>query len=415
MSAKFFGALGKAGINIRAIAQGSSERNISVVIDAQDSTRALRAVHAGLYLSDQTLSVGIIGPGLIGQALLKQLETQAAVLKTESHIDLRVRGIMNSSRMLLNDPKEGPRIELNTWKERFENTSKPADLEVFVSHIQADHLPHCVLIDCTSSEQVAARYPEWLSRGIHVITPNKKANSRDGGFYKRLRKLGRNTNTHYLYEATVGAGLPVITTLRDLIQTGDRILEIEGVLSGTLSYLFNSFDGKKPFSEIVQEAQKKGFTEPDPRDDLSGRDVARKLIILAREIGLELELDQISVQSLVPLPLQQASTVDEFLKRLPEFDVSFESLRREAARDGEVLRYVGSVRAQGPSTVELKRYPLSHPFARISKSDNIIAFRTVRYVEQPLIVQGPGAGPEVTAGGVFADLLRLTAYLGGMV
>ena len=339
VSAKFFGSLGKAGVNIRAIAQGSSERNISVVIDQKDSTRALRAVHSGLYLSDQTLSVGIIGPGLIGNALMKQLEAQAPELKARFKIDLRVRGILRSGKMLL----ANPRIELGQWKERFEKESVPADMNAFVNHIQADFLPHSVLIDCTSSEDIALRYGEWLSRGIHVVTPNKKANSGRLDYYKSLRDLGRKLSTHYFYEATVGAGLPVITTLRDLIQTGDRVTRIDGVLSGTLSYLFNSFTGERPFSEIVRDAKQRGYTEPDPRDDLSGRDVARKLIILAREMGLGLELDQIEVQSLVPPELAQAKSADEFMAALPRFDDRMEKLRKEAAQAGECLRYVGVI------------------------------------------------------------------------
>jgi aspartokinase/homoserine dehydrogenase 1 len=219
-------------------------------------------------------------------------------------------------------------------------------------------------------------------------------------------------HVHYLYEATVGAGLPVITTLRDLIQTGDEILEIEGILSGTLSYIFNSMTGDKSFSDVVREAAKLGYTEPDPRDDLSGTDVARKVIILAREMGLKLEMSDVAVQSLVPGPLKSVKTVDEFLSRLPEFDAEIKELHKKAQGKGEVLRYVGVARPKGASSVELRSYPSSHAFARVSGSDNIIAFRTSRYNKQPLIVQGPGAGPEVTAGGIFADLLRLNSYLG---
>jgi aspartokinase/homoserine dehydrogenase 1 len=416
VSAKFFAALGKAGINVRAIAQGSSERNISVVIDAKDSTRALRAVHAGLYLSDQTLSVGIIGPGLIGNALLKQLEAQAPVLRSRFRIDLRVRAIASSSKMVLANPRIElkPLLQASTSLKSFlDKDGVATDLQAFANHVQADHLPHAVIIDCTSSEEIAGQYAEWLARGIHVITPNKKANSRDYAYYQKLREPSHRLGTHYFYEATVGAGLPVITTLRDLVRTGDQIQQIEGILSGTLSFLFNSYDGSKPFSAIVREAREKGYTEPDPRDDLSGKDVARKLIILAREMGLPLELEQIQVQSLVPAELQGVTTANEFLDKLPAFDAAMEKIRAEAAAAGEVLRYVGVVNPDGPCRVELKRYPKTHAFARIQGSDNIIAFRTQRYSSQPLIVQGPGAGPEVTAGGVFADLLRLASSLGG--
>ncbi len=408
VSAKFFGALGKAGVNIRAIAQGSSERNISVVIDQKDSTRALRAVHSGLYLSDQTISVGIIGPGLIGSALLAQLQAQAPELKSQFKIDLRIRGIMRSERMLT----ANPRIDLDTWAHHFEKDSVPADLEAFVNHIQADHLPHTVLIDCTSSEEIALKYKDWLARGIHIVTPNKKANSSSLAYYQALRRQSLERGSRYFYEATVGAGLPVITTLRDLIQTGDQVLQIEGVLSGTLSFLFNSFTGERPFSEIVREAREKGYTEPDPRDDLSGKDVARKLIILAREMGLKLELDQIEVQSLVPPELANLASADEFMAQLPRFDAQMDKLRQETQQAGQCLRYVGVVRPGQTCSVRLERYPLTHSFARITGSDNIIAFKTKRYATQPLVVQGPGAGPEVTAGGIFGDLLRLTSALG---
>lgn len=413
ISAKFFGALGRASISVRAIAQGSSERNISAVIDAKDSTRALRAVHSGLYLSAQTISVGIIGPGLIGKELISQLEAQASVLKSHFNIDFRIRGILNSSRMVLGNPRILIAESVAELKMQIEKEGIPADLENFASHIQADHLPHAVIVDCTSNDAVASKYAEWLERGIHIVTPNKKANSRDWDYYQKLREISRRRNTLFLYEATVGAGLPIITTLRDLIQTGDEVNQIEGVLSGTLSYLFNSYTGGKSFSDIVMEAKLKGYTEPDPRDDLSGLDVARKLIILAREIGLPLELNQIAVQSLVPKALQSLASADEFLKHLPESDAEMEKLRKDADQAGEVLRYVGVVKRDGQASVELKRFPKTHAFARISGTDNIFAFHTRRYSTQPLIIQGPGAGPEVTAGGIFSDLLRLASFLSG--
>ncbi|MDR3606384.1 MAG: bifunctional aspartate kinase/homoserine dehydrogenase I [Oligoflexia bacterium] len=403
VAAKFFRALGKAGVNILAIAQGSSERNISVVVDQTQATRALRAAHAGFYLSAQTLSIGILGPGLIGSALMDQLEQQADRLKNEFKIDLRVRAIGNSSRMIL-----GERLLFSKLKQ----SDKPLDLVQFADHIQAEHVPHSVIIDCTASEVPATHYAAWLKRGIHVITPNKKANSGPLKTYQELRGLTREMGSHYLYEATVGAGLPIITTIRDLIQTGDEIHQIEGVLSGTLSYLFNQFNGELPFSSIVRDAKKLGYTEPDPRDDLSGSDVARKLIILGREIGMSLEMRDIEVENLVPVPLRKSANADEFLDGLASFDAEMARLHREAQEANEVLRYVGSVSPQGKASVKLKRYSKAHPFASLSGTDNIFAFTTRRYHEQPLIIQGPGAGPEVTAGGVFGDLLRLAAYVG---
>ncbi|CAN5809103.1 bifunctional aspartate kinase/homoserine dehydrogenase I [soil metagenome] len=406
VAGKFFTALGQARINIRAIAQGSSERNISAVIDRADAQRALRAVHSAFYLSNQTISIGVIGAGLIGGTFLDQLRAQMEKLKREWKIDLRVRGIMNSRRMLL---REGRTLE--EWREPLARSKTAPDLVQFTDHVQADHLPHAVIIDCTSSPELPAEYPRWLERGIHLITPNKKANSGPLEFYRRLHATARARQRHFLYETTVGAGLPILNTLRDLVQTGDTVRRIEGVLSGTLSYLFNTYDGQVPFSALVRDARQKGYTEPDPRDDLSGMDVARKLVILAREMGLEPELESVRIESLVPETLR-GGTVEEFLARLPEHDAVMNNLYQEARALGQVLRFVGVVDSSGECAVGLRRYPQTHAFAGTTGSDNIVAFTTARYHTQSLIVQGPGAGPEVTGAGVFADLLRLVSYLG---
>jgi bifunctional aspartokinase / homoserine dehydrogenase 1 len=407
VAAKLFNALGKASVNVRAIAQGASERNISVVIDAKQATRALRAVHARYYLSRHTLSIGVIGPGTVGRVLLDQLASQQARLREQFQLDLRVRGILASKHMLLSDPG----IDLEHWRATFERTTDAADIGRFVDHIHADYLPHAVLIDCTASEHVAEHYATWLASGVHVVTPNKKANSAPWQAYRNVRAAGRASSTHYLYEATVGAGLPVIHTLRDLRETGDDITSVDGIFSGTLAYLFNLYDGTKPFSEIVREAKQRGYTEPDPRDDLSGMDVARKLIILGREIGLELELADVQVESLVPRELQ-AGSIEEFLSRLPRYDATLRERVESARARARVLRYVGRLTADGEATVGLVELEHTHPFANIALTDNVVRFTTRRYCDNPLIVQGPGAGPEVTAGGVFADLLRLASYLG---
>jgi len=401
VAATFFGALGDASVNVRAIAQGSSERNISAVVDGDDAHRALRAAHAGFYLSNRTLSIGVIGTGNVGGALIDQIRDQAERLREKQDIDLRVRGIATSSKMLRAEQS----LNLATWRDQLE-AGTTTDLDAFVDHVQTEYHPHTVIVDCTASATIAGRYQEWLERGIHVITPNKKANTGSWDAYRTLRAASSAPGPRYLYETTVGAGLPILQTLNSLTETGDQVHCIEGILSGTLSYLFNAFDGNHPFSALLRQAKHEGFTEPDPRDDLSGMDVARKVVILAREMGVSLELDDVAVDGLVPAPLQDGS-VDTFLERLPEHDADMTKILRDAQAENKVLRFVGSVTRDGEASVRLRRYPLDHAFARISHTDNIVRFQTDRYDETPLIVQGPGAGPQVTAAGVFADLLRL--------
>ena len=407
VAAKVFGALGGAGVNVRAIAQGSSERNISLVIDERQTTRALRAVHSAFYLSPHTISIGLIGPGAVGSVLIDQLASQTARLRRDFRLDLRLRGISTSRHMLLGNST----ISFNHWREALADGA-PADLVQFEEHVHAEHLPHAVIIDCSASAEVAQHYPRWLAAGIHIVTPNKKANSADLQFYSRLNEARRLGGAHYLYEATVGAGLPIIQTLRDLRETGDEIRRIEGILSGTLAYLFNVWDGREPFSAIVRDAKASGYTEPDPREDLSGMDVARKLIILGREMGLRLELGDIELESLIP-PALATCPPDVFMERLSELDAPMLSRLESAQAKGHVLRYVGALDAgTGRATVGLVELDTSHPFANINLTDNIVRFVTGRYDRNPLVVQGPGAGPAVTAGGVFADLLRVCAYLG---
>ena len=406
VAGRFFQTLGSAGINVRAIAQGASERNISAVIDSKGMTRALRAVHGSFYLSAKTVSIGLIGPGSVGSVLLDQMDGEADRLRQTFNLDLRVRAVASSSRMLLADRC----LDLGDWRTGFE-LGETTDLECFVDHVQADHLPHAVLIDCTAEDSIASRYSSWLERGIHVITPNKRAHSGPLDYYAELSRISHGANTHFLYEATVGAGLPVIQTLKDLVETGDEITSISGIFSGTLAYLFNVFDGTQSFSEIVRDAKARGYTEPDPRDDLSGTDVARKAVILAREAGLKIELADLEVESLVPEALADAS-VDEFLKQIVDFDLPMAERYERARLDGQVLRYVANVDLlEGTANVRLASYPLDHPFSHISLTDNIVQFVTRRYCENPLIIRGPGAGPDVTAAGIFADLLRLCSML----
>ena len=406
VAGRFFSTLGRANINIRAIAQGSSERNISAVVDSNESTRALRAAHSGFYLSSKTISIGLVGPGTVGATLLEQIEKQADRLTTNFNLDLRVRAIARSKAMLLGDR----RIDLKTWRKTYAQDAVGLDFELFEESVNPDHLPHAVIIDCTADESVAARYAGWLERGIHVITPNKKASSGPMADYETLQANGKQGSSHFFYETTVGAALPIISTLQDLIATGDEIRSVQGIFSGTLAYLFNVYDGSTPFSAIVREARDSGYTEPDPRDDLSGMDVARKLTILARELGHKTELGDFPVQSLVPATLRDCS-IDDFLGKLADYDEEMNAIFAEAQAAGKKLRYVGRMDATGNAAVGLESVAPDHPFSNINLTDNIVQFETNRYSANPLVVQGPGAGPEVTAGGVFSDLLRLAKYL----
>ncbi len=407
IAAKFFGTFGAAGISVRAIAQGSSERNISAVIDRDDETRALRAAHSGFYLSAKTISVGLIGPGKVGGALLDQVAAQYQRLHDDFGLDFRVRAIATSSRMHLAERA----VDLDRWRDVLEVEGEPVDWDVFAAHVNADHLPHAAIVDCSASEAIADLYLGWFQDGIHVVTPNKKAHSGPIDYYDQLHAERRAHGAHFLYETTVGAALPVIETLRDLRQTGDEIRSIEGIFSGTLAYLFNVFDATKPFSTIVREAYEAGYTEPDPRDDLSGMDVARKLIILARETGMRLEIEDVEVESLVPAGLGDGS-VDAFLDALVDHDDAMAARLESARADGKILRYVGRLAHGAGPTVRLEALPADHAFGHMNLTDNVVRYVTGRYSDNPLVVQGPGAGPAVTAAGVFADLLRLAAYLG---
>ncbi|GAB3516260.1 bifunctional aspartate kinase/homoserine dehydrogenase I [Pseudoxanthomonas daejeonensis] len=406
VAARLFESLGRAQVNIRAIAQGSSERNISVAIDTDHATRALRAAHAGFYLSPQTFAVGVIGPGNVGATLLDQLLAARGGLLERTHLDLRLRAIASRGRQLLD-----PRGIEGDWRSRFKAAAEPADLDRFTAHLLDSHLPHVVIVDCSASPEVADRYPQWLAAGIHVVTPNKQAGAGPLQRYAAIREASAASGARFRYEATVGAGLPVISTLRDLLDTGDAVTSIEGIFSGTLAWLFNKYDGSVPFSELVAQARALGYTEPDPRDDLSGTDVARKLVILAREAGRGLSLEDVQVESLVPESLRQAS-VEDFMVRLPEVDAAFAARLAAAQAGGKVLRYVARLDAEGRASVGLVELPRTHAFANLRLTDNIVQFTTRRYCENPLIVQGPGAGPEVTAAGVFADLLRVAAGRG---
>jgi aspartokinase/homoserine dehydrogenase 1 len=357
-------------------------------------------------LSPQTFAVGVIGPGNVGAALLDQLRAAQPQLLGKANLDLRLRAIASSKKMLLDE-----RAISGDWRERFAASGEALDLDRFTAHLVGSHLPHLVIVDCSASPVVADRYADWLAAGIHVVTPNKQAGAGPSARYDAIREAAAASGARFRYEATVGAGLPVISTLRDLIDTGDAVLSVEGIFSGTLAWLFNKFDGSVPFSQLVTEARGLGYTEPDPRDDLSGTDVARKLVILAREAGRTLNLEDVTVESLVPASLREAS-VDDFMSRLDEVDSEFAEKLANAKNAGRVLRYVAKLDADGKASVGLVDLPGDHAFANLRLTDNIVQFTTRRYCDNPLIVQGPGAGPEVTAAGVFADVLRVAAGQG---
>ncbi len=405
VAARLFEGLARARVNVRAIAQGSSERSISLAMSSTDAVRALRAAHAAFLLSDQTLSIGIIGPGNIGGTLLEQIRATQQRLRADSGLDLRIRAIANSRRQWLHEGGEFPA----DWRQQLQQSAH-ADLNAFVAHVHASHLPHAAIIDCTASDVLADHYADWLQAGIHVITPSKRAASGSGGRWRTIQAAAVRGGAQLRYEATVGAGLPIVQTLRDLIDTGDELIAVEGVLSGTLAWLFNRYDGQQPFSELLGEAHAQGYTEPDPRDDLAGVDVARKLVILAREAGVRIELEDVAIESLVP-PALMAVDREQFLQRLPELDAAIAARYAQAQAGHRHLRYMAKVDRHGVAQVGLGEVADQHAFARLRSTDNIVQFTTRRYCDNPLVVQGPGAGPEVTAAGVFADLLRVAAGL----
>ncbi len=405
VSGRVFNALGRNNINVSAIAQGGSERNISFVIDSSQKVQALNVIHQAFFEKRRPLALIIIGTGHVGSALLKQLNQQRSSLLRQS-FDVRVCGIADSKRFLLNS--DG--LNREHWKEELAKSSHPMDPYRLAQEVIRLGLTNVALVDCTASEEVVKAYSEFVKANMHIITPNKKANVLPWKRYSDLMELMKQRQKYFLYEANVGAGLPVISTLRDLIASGDTIVKIEGILSGTLSYLFNNFDGLRPFSVFVQEAHQRGLTEPDPRDDLSGIDVGRKLLILARELGHKMDLKDIRVENLVPPALRKESSIESFFNKFSKHDAAMQQRLQRARLRGAVLRYVGTL--QGDTAfAKLKEVPLTHPFASTKGSDNMIIFTTHRYSHTPLVIQGPGAGADVTAMGVFSDILKLLHYL----
>lgn len=405
-SGRMFAGLGRNGINVMAIAQGSSERNISAVVRQVDIAKALNALHESFFLSDRKLlNLFLVGTGLIGNTLMRMMNDQFAKLARENRLEVNVIAVANSTRMLFD--VEG--LPLDSCIPTMKEAGETMDLGGFVRRMMATNKPNSIFVDCTSSEEVTDRYAEILDANISIVTPNKKANSGAYEKYEDLKAIAFKRGVKFFYETNVGAGLPVINTLNDLLWSGDRVIRIEGVLSGTLNFIFSAFTEGKKFSEVVKEAKSKGYTEPDPRDDLSGMDVARKILILSRETGLPLELKDVEVQNLVPPDCRGDMSVEAFFERLAQHDAAFDQLRMEAASRGEKLRYK-AVLEDGKVRVHLGSVDEQHPFYSLSGSDNIILLTTERYHDRPMVIRGPGAGATVTAAGVFADIIRIGHY-----
>jgi aspartokinase/homoserine dehydrogenase 1 len=407
ISGQLFQALGKNGINVVAIAQGSSELNISIVVGREDEAKALNILHEAFFLSStQDVHVFMAGAGLIGSTLLKQIYQQATYLHEKRAMDIKLVGLANSKKMLFNS--DG--IPLNEWRTLLDKSDQASDLEVFVQRMKGYNLPNTIFIDNTAGDQAVKWYERILDSSISISTPNKIAASSGYLQYQKLKSAASRRGVLFEYETNVGAGLPVISVLRDLSDSGDRILRIEGVLSGTLSFIFNTFKSGVRFSEAVSQAMELGYTEPDPRDDLSCVDVRRKLLILARETGLAIEAEDIIIHPVLPEACLAVETVAQFLKALSAYDTAFEQMRSDAEEQGEVLRMVACLE-DGKAEIGLRRVGLEHPFYGLSGADNMIIFTTDRYKERPLVVRGPGAGAEVTAAGIFAEIIKIANYL----
>jgi len=401
VAGRLFESLGKNGINIIAIAQGSSELNISFVIEKQDESKALNAIHDSFFLSDtKRIHVFMIGVGLIGSTLLKQIEEQSETLKTQNGLELTIAGLANTKKMIFSENG----INLGDWKSNLESSSEVSESQLFVQKMIDMNLSNSIFIDNTADSKIPDLYEKVFGASISVATPNKVAASSAYDQYNLLKQSAKKNNVQFLFETNVGAGLPVISTLRNLIHSGDRIIRIEAVLSGSVSFIFNNFDGGKPFSRLVTEAKELGYTEPDPRDDLSGADVARKITILAREAGYKVETSDVVIHPILPERCLKAKDVDSFFEKLKEEDSFFNGLLTNAKNEGGVLRFIAKAE-DGRISCGVEVIGHDSPFFNLGGSDNMIVFTTQRYKQRPLVVRGPGAGAEVTAAGVFAEII----------
>lgn len=407
ISGRMFNALGQNGINIDAIAQGSSELNVSAVIKKSDLSKALNALHEAFFLSDyRSLNIFMIGPGLIGATLLKQIKEQHAYHLEKHKLDIKVVAVANSRKMLFDENG----IDLDHWKEALDACTMESSIDGFIEKMDELNLPNSVFVDNTSNKELSAKYDRILNDSVSIATPNKVANSGTYEYYKSLQSIAFKRGVAFKYETNVGAGLPVINTLQNLVHSGDEVLKIQGVLSGSLSFIFNTYDGSTTFKEVVMQAKEAGFTEPDPRDDLNGMDVARKILILAREAGLELEPEDINVNNILPQSCIDAPDVDTFFSELEKNDAVFKTMADDAKASGAKLCFVATLE-NGKVDVDLVAVGADHPFQSLSGSDNMISYTTVRYKDNPLVIKGPGAGAEVTAAGVFADIISISNEL----
>ncbi len=402
ISGKMFSTLGRNNVNVRAIAQGASENNISAVIAQKDVKKALNSLHEYFFESDlKQINVFITGVGNVGSKLIDQIKNQQSYLKEQLNLNVRVIGLSNSKKMIFNQGG----ITLSNWQEQL-NEAEVADLDGFAEKINELNLRNSVFVDITANEAVANMYNTYLSNSIGVVACNKVACSDTLENYNKLKFLSKKYNTPFLFETNVGAGLPVIGTLNNLVASGDRIKSIHAVLSGSLNFVFNNFNDSTSFHDVVKQAQDEGYTEPDPRIDLSGVDVARKILILARESGLQLNLEDIDNSSFLTDKNLAADSVDDFYASLIADETHFQNLYHVANSKGCQLKYVASL-VDGKASVGLQEIPEGHPFHNLEGKDNIVMFYTERYPEQPMIIKGAGAGAEVTASGLFADIIRV--------
>lgn len=407
VAGKLFQSLGKNGISVVAIAQGSSELNISTVIQKENLNKALNVVHDAFFLAEtKTANIFLVGIGLIGAKLLEQLYANAESLRGKHQIKLNIAAVADSKRMIFLQKSK----TITNAKELLAKEGKALDESLFIKTMQEQSLSNAIFVDCTSNDTWSKHYETILKSSISIATPNKTAASASQLYYDKLKQAAKRHNVLYLYETNVGAGLPVINTLNNLIVSGDELLKIEAVLSGTLSYIFNNFNSAIPFSKVVKQAKELGYTEPDPRDDLNGKDFARKLLILARDSGQKIEMKDIKIENILPQECIKAGTVDLFFKALEKNDEHFKQLALKAEKSNKALRMIG-VFENGKASLRLIAVDQQHPFYHLSGSDNIISFTTNRYRERPLVVKGPGAGADVTAAGVLADVIQVANYL----